>query len=485
MSATDLRQWLARVREAGELVEIPGADLDGDIGALTEITQHEPHCPVILFSDIPGFDSGARILINTMGTTNRIGITVGLKGPEATLDFVRTWKEWIKERVPIPPRPVRGGPVLENVQRDHQVNLHRFPAPMWHDRDGGRYLGTAAITITKDPREGWVNLGVYRIMLHGRNEISCYISPGKHGRIHRDEILGSGEPWKVAISFGHHPIFFMVGSLELPPRLSEYDLIGGMIGEPVEVVSGETSGLPIPAWSEFAIEGICTGERRPEGPFGEFTGYYASGTRPEYIIRVNRVYHRTNPVLLGSPPLRPPSEDNFCRAIVRSAILWDELEKAGATDIHGVWRLPAAAARLITVVSVKQRYPGHARQLGYLASQVRSGAYLGRYIIVVDDDIDPTDTDQVLWALSTRSDPETSIDVLRRCWSGPLDPIIPAGKKGFSSRAVIDATRPFEWKEQFPPVVGDPPEKAARVRAKYAEILGLRAAKNAVRTITP
>lgn len=474
MSSTDLRKWIDAVREAGEFVEIPGVDPHLEMGTLTEITQHEPHCPAILFTDIPGADSGSRLLVNTMGTINRIKLTVGIQGPDSTLGFVRAWKDWIKGRTPLAPRQVKDGPVLEHVQRDGQVNLSPFPAPLWHDQDGGRYLGTAAITITRDPREGWINLGVYRIMLHGRNEISCYISPGKHGRIHRDEILESG-PWRVAISFGHHPVFFLVGSLELPPKLSEYDLVGGMLGEPVEVVTGETSGLPIPAWSEMAIEGICTGkDRRPEGPFGEFTGYYASGTRPEYIIQVDRVYHRTNPILLGSPPLRPPSEDNFCRALVRSAILWDELEKVGVPDIHGVWRMPAAAARMITVISLKQRYPGHARQVGHLAAQVRSGAYMGRYVIVVDEDIDPTDTDQVLWALSTRSDPESSIDIQRRCWSGPLDPIIPKGNKGFSSRAVIDACRPFEWKDEFPPVVGASPEDTARVRAKYAEILGLR-----------
>jgi len=475
MSLTDLRGWLAQVQEIGELVEIAGVDSQAEMGTLTEITQHEPYCPAILFTEIPGVSSG-RILVNTLGTVRRMGATVGIQGPDSTLGFVRSWKEWIKGRIPIAPRQVKDGPVLEHVQRDEQVDLHQFPAPLWHEQDGGKYLGTAAVTISRDPSEGWINLGVYRIMLHGRNEISCTMSPGKHGRIHRDQTLESGEPWRVAISFGHHPIFFLVGSLELPPKLSEYDVIGGMLGEPVEVITGETSGLPIPAWSEMTIEGICTGkDRRPEGPFGEFTGYYASGTRPEYIIKVDRIYHRTNPILLGNPPLRPPSENAFWQSLVRSAILWDELEKAGVPDIQGVWRMPASGSRMINVVSIKQRYPGHARQVGHLAAQVRSGAYIGRYVIVVDEDIDPTDTDQVLWALSTRSDPESSIDIVRRCWSGPLDPIIPKNQKGFSSRAVIDACRPYEWKDEFPPVVGASPEEAARVRAKYAQILGLRA----------
>ncbi|MFQ5852280.1 MAG: hypothetical protein ACE5JU_17075, partial [Candidatus Binatia bacterium] len=117
------------------------------------------------------------------------------------------------------------------------------------------------------------------------------------------------------------------------------------------------------------------------------------------------------------------------------------------------------------------RYPGHAKQAAIVACQCHAGAYLGRYAVVVDDDIDVTSLDEVVWAICTRSDPASSIDVLRRTWSGPLDPIIPRGQKGFNSRAIIDATRPFEWRDSFPPVSQIGPETRKRVESKWREVL--------------
>ena len=114
----------------------------------------------------------------------------------------------------------------------------------------------------------------------------------------------------------------------------------------------------------------------------------------------------------------------------------------------GITRPPARLIYFL-VVSIKQRYPGHARQAGLIATECHAAAYLGRYTVVVDDDIDPTNLDEVLWAVCTRSDPVKDIEILRRCWSGPLDPIIPKDQKGFNSRAIIDATRPYEWLRYF------------------------------------
>ena len=115
---------------------------------------------------------------------------------------------------------------------------------------------------------------------------------------------------------------------------------------------------------------------------------------------------------------------------MRSALIWQELEAAGVPDVRGVWLTEAGGGRLIIVVSIKQRYPGHARQAGMIAGFCHAGAYLGRYVIVVDDDIDVTNTGDVLWAVATRSNPEVDIEIIRRCWSGPLDPVIPMGQKG-------------------------------------------------------
>ncbi|MCL5958945.1 MAG: UbiD family decarboxylase, partial [Chloroflexi bacterium] len=127
--------------------------------------------------------------------------------------------------------------------------------------------------------------------------------------------------------------------------------------------------------------------------------------------------------------------------------------------------------RLLNVVSIKQRYPGHARQAGHVAAMCRAGAYLGRLVIVVDDDIDVSDLNDVMWAVVTRSDPATSMDIINRAWSGPLDPAIHPDAKGFNSRLIIDATRPYEWRDRFPTAIGPSPEYKRETRQKWGYLL--------------
>ncbi len=131
----------------------------------------------------------------------------------------------------------------------------------------------------------------------------------------------------------------------------------------------------------------------------------------------------------------------------------------------------SAPTSMFTAIAIKQRYPGHARQAGAAAIAARGGAYMGRYYVIVDDDIDPSNLEEVIWAIATRSDPESDIDVLRRCWSGPLDPAIHPDRKGFNSRAIIDACRPYEWRSEFPKVVDYAPELRERVIGKWGHIL--------------
>jgi 4-hydroxy-3-polyprenylbenzoate decarboxylase len=159
------------------------------------------------------------------------------------------------------------------------------------------------------------------------------------------------------------------------------------------------------------------------------------------------------------------------RSYLRSALIWDELEKAGVPDVQGVWLTVSGGSRLVLVVSIKQRYPGHARQAALVASQCHAGAYLGRYVIVVDEDIDPSNNDDVMWAMASRSDPVEDIEIIRRCWSGPLDPIIHPSKKGFNSRAIIDACRPYEWMKDFPKVAESSKEVLDATEKKWGHVL--------------
>ena len=126
---------------------------------------------------------------------------------------------------------------------------------------------------------------------------------------------------------------------------------------------------------------------------------------------------------------------------------------------------------MFNIVSIKQAYPGHSRQVGLVAAGSHAGNYLGRYVVVVDEDIDPSNTFDVLWAIASRSEPTESIEIIRKCWSGPLDPRMPVGNKGFNSRAIIDACRPYDWKDQFPPVVESSPELREKTMAKWGDFL--------------
>ena len=470
----DLRKWMEQVESLGELKCLDGADWDTEIGSITEMCMQRPDAsPALLFDKIKYYPEGFRLLTNSLNTTKRVALTLHMEPISDRLEFVRRIKDRLGQEEYIPPKVVQDGPIFENVVEGKDIDMWKFPTPKWHELDGGRYIGTGSIDITQDPDEGWVNCGTYRVMIHDKDTLGFYISPGKQGRIMREKYFAKGEPCKVVVSFGHDPIFLCAGGTEIPRGLSEFDWIGGMQGYPVEVIKGEYTGIPFPAHSEIVIEAeAMPDELMDEGPFGEWTGYYASSMRAEPTMKVKRLYFRNDPIMLGAPPGRPPCEFNFMRCFLRSALIWREIEAAGLPDIRGVWCNESGCGRLMTVVSIKQRYGGHAKQAGMITAYCQAGAYLGRYVVVVDEDIDPTNIDDVLWAMCTRSNPENDIEIVRNSWSGPLDPILPpGGKKMFSSRAIIDACRPYDWIADFPPVAESSPEIRKEVADKWQEII--------------
>ncbi len=466
----DLRAWMREVEVLGELRRICGVPWDRDMGGLLEmILERSKHPPALLFEAIPEARSDMSVLCSQIDGIKRLALAMGTDPNTSITEFIQAWRHKVRNFEPVEPQYVSDAPILEN-SIDKNIDLEKFPIPRWHELDGGRYMGTDDLVITRDPEENWINAGTYRVMLQGPDAVALYISPGKHGRIHRQKYFDQGKPCPVVMSFGHHPLLFIAGCTDVPVKMSEFAYAGGVLNEPVPLVHGPRTGLPIPAYSEIAIEGeMVPGDNLPEGPFGEWPGYYASAMRPEPVVRIKALYYRSNPVLCGEPPLRPSAGQGFHRSIQRSALIWNALEDAGVPDVRGVW-LHSAAYRFFSIIKIRQRYPGHAKQAALIASQCRPGAYLGRYVVVVDDDIDIYNSDDVIWAIATRSEPE-NIDILRRCWSGPLDPAIPRERKGFNSRAIIDATRPYEWREQFPPVNAVSDELKNQLNEKYAALL--------------
>jgi 4-hydroxy-3-polyprenylbenzoate decarboxylase len=292
----------------------------------------------------------------------------------------------------------------------------------------------------------------------------------------RDKYQARKEPMPVAIVAGGDPMAFLMACSEVPYGISEYDIVGGIRGEPVEVINGPVTGLPIPARAEIVIEGFVQPDKeRIEGPFGEWTGYYASDLRPEPVLDIKAIYYRNNPIILGCPPQRPPDEIARYRAVVRSALLRENIEKADVPGVHAAWAHEVGSARLFLAVAITQRYAGHAKQVGHIAAMCHVGAYCGRYVIVVDDDIDVSNLEEVIWAMITRSDPATSIDIITNAWSTPLDPRIEPERKAAgdntNSRAIIDACRPWHWRDKFPRVNMPTPEERRVAMQKFGHLL--------------
>lgn len=469
---TDLREWLQIAEQLKLLKRIEGASWDLEIGAISELEKRRARekSSVLLFDKVPGCAQGFRLAANCANALPLVAVSLGLEPTLTGLEFVRIWKDRMRQYAPVPPTSVAQGPVMENILEGAAVDLLKFPTPRWNEFDGGRYIGTDCVVITRDPEEGWVNLGTYRVMVHDRNTLGLYISPGKDGRIQMEKAFKRNEPFPVAMTFGQDPLLTYIASTHLPWATSEYDYAGWVKGRPIEVIPGPVTGLPIPAHAEIAVEGfVYPGETRQEGPFGEFTGYYASDKQVAPLVKVQSLMHRNDPIITGTPMGRPPAVVFY--DLISSATLWSAMEAAGIPDIRGVYMIHAAPTSMFTVISIKQRYPGHARQAGAAAIACRGGAYMGRYYVIVDEDIDPSNIDEVIWAIATRSDPAIDIEFMQRCWSGPLDPIVPPGKKGLNSRAIIDACRPYEWKDQFPKVVEPSADLRERVMKQWGHII--------------
>lgn len=453
----DLRQWIEEARKLGEIKEVKGLSWQSDIGMVAELALHDDNAACFIFEDVPGTLKGSRVLTNFFGGKRKnmtLGFPTDLTKVELSEGFRTQFMSDLKRE---PMKYVKDGPVMENVMTGDDIDVTKFPTPMWHEPDGGRYIGTGSYNITREPDENWVNCGTYRVMIHDKKSLGFYISPGKHGRIMRDKYQARKEPMPVAIVCGGDPMSFLMACSEVPYGICELEIVGGMRGAPVEVIKGPVTGLPIPANAEIVIEGfVQPGHEKIEGPFGEWTGYYASDLRPEPVLDIKAIYHRNNPIILGCPPQRPPDEICRYRAVVRSALLRENIEKAGVPGIHSAWAHEVGSARLLLAVSITQRYPGHAMQTGHIAAMCHVGAYCGRYVIVVDDDIDVSNLEEVIWAMITRSDPATSIDIIHNAWSTPLDPRIEPERKAVgdntNSRGIIDACRPWHWRDKFPRV---------------------------------
>ena len=470
----DLREWLAAVEENGDLKHVTGANWHTDIGQVVEVMCHDEGTPSVLFDEVEGCPPGFRILVNWF-TGTRKNLTLGFPEGFNKLKLSRAYSEHTRGLKPIIHKNVSNGPIFENILEGDAVDVTKFPAPLWNPEDGGRYIGTGCFIITRDPETGWVNCGTYRVMVHDEKRVALYISPGKHGRLHRDKYMAQGEPMPVCIVVGSDPLSFLTSSTEAPEGMCELDMMGAYRGHAIECVTGTHTGLPFPANSEIVIEGfIHPGNTAPEGPFGEWLGYQGGLMEAEPWVDISAIYHRHDPIILGAAHIRLPYEYARYRAISRSAVLKENIARAGVPDVREVWAHEVGGSRLFLAVSISQRYPGHAVQAGHIAAMCHAGAYLGRFVIVVDDDIDVSNLEEVIWAACTRCDPATNIEFITNAWSSALDPMIsPEDRKDgklYNSRAVINACRPFHWKDKFQKVNSPTPDARREAWGRWGHL---------------
>ena len=452
----DLREWLALV-DRHKLLKRIDREVDPveELAAITFLAARGGEAPALLFENLKDNRSDARILSNILGSSKeRYALAVGLDPALGIRDMITATRRLMKNRIPPVQGPKAGAPVNEIVLRGDEIDLTRFPSPVFWPGDGGRYIGTGDITFTRDPESGRINVGVYRQMLHGKNRVGLYCSPGKHGRLDREAWWARGKPCEVVAAYGIDPVLFMVGAQVFGAKESELDAAGGLMGRPVELTEAETVDLPIPARAEIVIEGIVRADvTMEEGPLGEFTGYYGNTRSPQPVIEVTALHMRKAPIITAALMASYPAcEIGAYYAIMRSARILDDLEAIGVPGVRAVYSHPAAASGWgMVIVSLTQQYAGHAAQVLALTAQCPAAAYYTKWVIAVDDDVDPTDFDQVMWALSTRCHPSEDLDILRNTWSTGLDPSqYPPEQRPYGSKVLINACKQHRYIKQFP-----------------------------------
>jgi UbiD family decarboxylase len=466
---SDLRDFIDKVSKAGELRTFSGAKSDLEVGGITEVAWEFAPVPLCLFQDIKGCGSEYRVLTNLYSSRYRESLLYGIDPQLSIRDGMRAWKERIKDVTPLPPRLVTDGAVLSRSSEGDNIDLSRLPFIRWHEHDGGGYLCATSVTI-RDPRTKYLNVGSYRFQYRSPTTMVCHIGSGHNGDVLRKLYWEQGKPCPITISLGQDPSLIVAAGTDLRFGTSEYDYAGWLRGEPVNIIDGPATGVPMPADAEIVIEAelLPPGDgMADEGPFGESSGYYGGGVHQAPIVKVLAVHERPDPIVLGLPPVKGRMRTKLGSRAVQ---IWKELEDLGVPNVMAVnyaWGM--------TIIAIRQMYPGHPMRAAHGALGGTAG-YHGRLVVVVDEDVNIYDPDEVLWAISTRCDPETSIDIARRIWSYRIDPRLSPDKRAkgelTGSAAIIDACRPFHWKDQFPPVTGISSELRDDVLARWSDQIG-------------
>src|SRR5262249_1001950 len=354
MAFSDLRTFIKAAADIGEAKTVHGAHWNLEIGCLTELMA-EQEGPLLLFDNISGYPRGFRIATNVLATARRFALALGLPTELPKLEILKAWREKTHNLKPFSPVEVSLGPVKEKIPANERIELGIFPPPKWHEHDGGRYIGTGDMVITKDPDSGWINIGTYRACVVDKNRLTLWIIDHKHGKQIARKYWQAKRACPVAIVLGCEPATWTAAPSAAKAGVSEYDYAGAVRGEPVQVIGTPFTGLPVPATSEIAVDAEIPPpqeESEMDGPCGTRRGDGTSGGE-ESVVRGKGVLDRNGPIVLGNPPLLPITERYG--SPLYAARIWDHLEQSGIADIQGIW---CHCHTLMVVVSLKQRHSG-------------------------------------------------------------------------------------------------------------------------------
>lgn len=474
MPYRDLREFIDSLQIEGELAEV-SAEVDWrfEIGGIVR-KNLDLKGPALLFKKIK--DYSTPLFTCAVSTYPKVSLALDLPPQEPLERIISEFRKRIKN--PIKPQKAITGPCKENIFVGDDVDLLRFPVPLWQTGDGGRYIGTWHGVITKDPETGWTNVGMYRIMIHDGKTLGILIARDQHIGLHYEKYQKMNRAMPVAIVIGMDPVLPLTFLTPLPADRDEYDFAGGLRGEAVELVKCETVDLEVPATAEIVIEGeVPPDERKMEGPFGEWMGHYGGKPGPRPVIHVRCVTHRNNPIFRGSLEGKPINEDHICTSVALSALAHNFLEETlGTSGIRGVHFPAASGGWGMAVVSVSQKYPAHSRTIAHALLGCKIGAFL-KNVIIVDDDIDPFNLDEVWWAMLSRLQASKGVTILKRGKTAFMDPSQISELQGFGDTLIVEAVTPYEWhprpewgNRRFPPTAYPSKEVMESVEKRWDEL---------------
>jgi len=446
MSYHDLREFMDKLDKEGDLVHIKDeVDWNLEVGAIIR-RSNEIGGEAALFENIKDYPRGYRILGAPVATLRRLAIALGLKPDSSFNEVLDFYDEGLDN--PIKPILVTHGPCKENKLFGEEVDLFKFPVPFIHHGDGGRYIGTWHLVATKDLDTDWVNWGMYRLMVQDKDKLGGLILPVQHIGMIYNKYETADKPMPFAIAIGTEPVTAIVASASVPYGASEVEFVGGIRREPLEVVKCETNDLLVPATSEIVLEGeVLPHERMEEGPFGEYTGYRGSPRSPKPVYHVKAITHRNDPILTVSNMGIATDDGDVANSLTWSSSVKRALINSGIPGIKGVY-IPYEGCSLLLIVSVKPHFANVATRIASVVWGDKAGAFLPK-IIVVEDDVDPTNMAEVIHAFVTKCHPARGATVIENAMGHPLIPYLDEKEKlfGKSANVVYDCTWPIDWSE--------------------------------------